>query len=174
MIAITEYNSPWGDLLLGVYENKLCLCDWKYRKMRNVIDKRIQTFFNTTYTNLHTELAQETINQLESYANKKITNFNIPLILAGSVFQIQVWETLQTISYGKTSSYKNLAKLILNEQAVRAVANANGANGISIIIPCHRVIGSQGELTGYAGGLTAKKKLLQLEAIHQSEIEFNF
>ena len=89
--------------------------------------------------------------------------FDIPLLLLGSTFQKQVWNALLKIPYGTTKSYQELSKIINNEKAVRAVANANGANAIGIIIPCHRIIGSNGKLTGYAGGLDKKKKLLHLE-----------
>lgn len=87
----------------------------------------------------------------------------MPLLFCGSEFQQRVWEELQRIPYGKTISYLKLSRLLGDEKAIRAVATANGANAISILIPCHRVIGSKGELTGYAGGLNAKRRLLELE-----------
>jgi len=83
--------------------------------------------------------------------------------MVGTDFQKNVWEALLKVPYGTTSTYLQLAKDIDNEKAVRAVANANGANAIGIIIPCHRIIGTNGELTGYAGGLPLKKRLLKLE-----------
>jgi len=89
--------------------------------------------------------------------------FDIPLLTIGSPFQKSVWEGLVKIPYGDTNSYAQLAKNIQNEKAVRAVANANGANAIAIMIPCHRIIGSDGSLTGFGGGIPLKKKLLELE-----------
>ena len=89
--------------------------------------------------------------------------FDIPVRFVGSSFQQKVWNELLKIPYGKTVSYLEISKKIGDEKAIRAVAAANGANAISIIVPCHRVVGSNGELTGYAGGLTVKKKLLHLE-----------
>ncbi len=89
--------------------------------------------------------------------------FDIPFITVGSDFQKSVWDALLKVPYGTTSTYLQLAKDINNKKAVRAVANANGANSMSIIIPCHRIIGSNGELTGYGGGLPLKKRLLELE-----------
>ncbi len=83
--------------------------------------------------------------------------------MVGSEFQEKVWTHLQKIPYGETISYKELSRRMGNEMAIRAVAAANGANAISIIIPCHRIVGSKGELTGYAGGIAAKRKLLKLE-----------
>jgi len=97
------------------------------------------------------------------------TEFDIPIRLVGSDFQKKVWEELIKIPYGKTESYLGLSRKLNNEKAIRAVASANGANAISILVPCHRIIGSKGELTGYAGGLNTKKELLKLESSDQSE-----
>jgi methylated-DNA-[protein]-cysteine S-methyltransferase len=101
--------------------------------------------------------------QLEAYFNMQRKSFDIPLLMLETDFQKSVWEALVQIPFGKTASYLELAKTIDNEKAVRAVASANGANAISIMIPCHRIIGNDGALVGYAGGLPAKKKLLDLE-----------
>src|SRR5690606_18399830 len=97
---------------------------------------------------------------------KKRTTFDIPLLFIGTDFQKSVWEALMEIPYGTTKSYLELSRDLGDENAIRAVATANGANSISIIVPCHRIIGSDGSLTGYAGGLNAKKKLLQLEGMN--------
>ncbi len=150
-------------MILGIYKGNLCLADWKYRKMRSAIDMRTQSFFKSEYIEKETDLHQETIHELKKYFEGELENFSIPLALAGSEFQTSVWKALQRIPYGKTESYLGLSKKIGNQKAIRAVAAANGANAISIIIPCHRVIGSDGSLTGYAGGISAKKKLLELE-----------
>lgn len=93
----------------------------------------------------------------------KEKNFNLPLDLEGTEFQKKVWKELQKISYGKTISYKMLSEKIGNVKAIRAVGKANGENPVAIIVPCHRVIGSNGSLTGYASGLDIKEKLLLLE-----------
>lgn len=107
-------------------------------------------------------LLQTTI-ELEQYFNGQRTEFQIPLDYAGTKFQEQVWKQLLKIPFGQTISYKELAKRIKNAKAVRAVGSANGKNPLTIIVPCHRVIASDGELGGYAGGLKLKKKLLDLE-----------
>jgi len=101
--------------------------------------------------------------QLDEYFEGKREQFDLPLAPRGTPFQQQVWQALQRIPYGRTWSYAELAEHIHNPKAIRAVGTANGANPISIIIPCHRVIGSNGTLTGYAGGLERKQLLLQLE-----------
>jgi len=90
--------------------------------------------------------------------------FDIPLRLAGSEFQQKVWQALLQIPFGKTATYLGLSNKLQNPKAIRAVAAANGANAISIMVPCHRIIGSSGELIGYAGGLKAKQQLLELES----------
>jgi methylated-DNA-[protein]-cysteine S-methyltransferase len=172
-IYIFEYKSSYGELLLGDFENQLCLCDWKYRKMRSAIDTRIKNFLNAEYEVQQTELIKKAVTQLEEYFQSKRKIFDIPLLFAGTDFQQKVWSELQKIPFGETESYLGLAKRMNNEGAVRAVAAANGANAISIIVPCHRIIGSNGALTGYAGGLSTKKKLLFLERKDRTDIQLS-
>lgn len=107
---------------------------------------------------------KEAIRQLRAYFSGKLTEFELPLVLEGTEFQLRVWRNLQKIPYGETVSYGQLAKRIGSPEAARAVGLANGSNPIPIIIPCHRVIGSNGDLTGFGGGLPIKKKLLALES----------
>jgi methylated-DNA-[protein]-cysteine S-methyltransferase len=107
---------------------------------------------------------KEVIRQLDAYFEGKLQDFDLPLVLDGTDFQLLVWRSLQKIPYGETVSYGQLAKRIGSPDAARAVGLANGSNPIPIIIPCHRVIGSNGDLTGFGGGLPVKKKLLALES----------
>ena len=104
------------------------------------------------------------VSQLDEYFNKKRKMFNLPIELNGTEFQKAVWKSLLQIPYGETCSYQKQAESIGNVKAVRAVGSTNGKNPISIIIPCHRVIGKNGSLTGYAGGMENKKHLLALES----------
>ena len=172
-IQIQEYKSPVGELIIGVFEEKVCICDWKYRKQRQMIDERIKKSFNADYIIENTPIIQETIQQLQDYFAQKRFFFDLPLVFAGTDFQRKVWDELQKIPFGTTLSYLQLSKNLNNPLAIRAVATANGANAISIIVPCHRIIGSKGELVGYAGGLNAKKKLLAMENYSQIELEFD-
>lgn len=110
-----------------------------------------------------THLIKEGYNQIQEYLSGKRKIFNLPLALKGTEFQLKVWNALKTIPYGETRSYKDIAILINREKAARAVGMANNRNPISIIIPCHRVIGSNGKLVGYGGGLNIKEYLLKLE-----------
>jgi methylated-DNA-[protein]-cysteine S-methyltransferase len=160
----TEYfKTPIGELILGSFNDKLCLCDWRYRKMRSSIDSRLTKGINARYVEESSAIVDETKSQLTQYFKGEKQKFEIPLLLIGTDFQKEVWNALLEIPYGKTNTYLQLAKELNNENAIRAVAAANGANAISIIIPCHRIIGSNGDLVGYAGGLEAKMKLLKLE-----------
>ena len=106
----------------------------------------------------------EVIRQLRAYFGGELTKFDVPLALQGTPFQLRVWQALCAIPYGATISYGDLAKQIGQPNAVRAVGLANGANPVAIIVPCHRVIGSNGKLTGYGGGLPLKERLLALES----------
>lgn len=162
-IKIKYYKSKYGELIIGSFKDKLCLCDWRYRSQRERIDSRLQNGLNAEYIEEESSIVLETIKQIDEYMTYKRKVFDIPLLLVGTEFQKNVWNMLLKIPFGSTSSYLNQAIRIGNEKAVRAVASANGANAISIIIPCHRIIGKNGKLIGYAGGLNTKQKLLELE-----------
>lgn len=136
---------------------QICICETN-SKISHI------SFFDSIDAEIEeTALIKETYKQLCEYLSKRRKNFDIPLHIEGSEFQIKVWKALQNIEYGKTASYGEIAKIINAPKAYRAVGNANNKNKIAIIIPCHRVIGVSGNLTGYAGGLPIKKYLLELE-----------
>ncbi len=172
-ICVQYYKLPVGELILGSFDEKLCLSDWRYRKMRAEIDSRIQNGLKSEYVEENSPIIQVTINQLTEYFAGERKEFDIPLELVGTDFQKSVWEELLKIPYGKTETYLGLSQKLGNEKAIRAVASANGANAISIIIPCHRIIGSDGKLVGYAGGLQAKRKLLELEGVSQKNLQMS-
>jgi len=112
-----------------------------------------------------TPLIKKAAAQIEEYLNGKRKKFSLPLAMHGTEFQMDVWRALQSIPYGETRSYKEIAELVNRPKAVRAVGMANHRNPISIIVPCHRVIGHDGSLTGYGGGLPLKRRLLELESV---------
>lgn len=120
-------------------------------------------FVDTEKVETPNNLVKQTKKQLNEYFEGKREAFTIPLNISGTNFQKLVWEELQKIPYGKTTSYKQIAQNINNPKAVRAVGIANSKNKIPIIIPCHRVIGNNGKLSGYAGGVWRKEKLLEIE-----------
>jgi methylated-DNA-[protein]-cysteine S-methyltransferase len=162
-ILTSYYKTPYGELILGAYDDKLCLCDWRYRKSAAAIEQRLTKYLDAWFKQDSTDLHRETMLQLEQYFTMERKRFELPVLTAGTAFQERVWQELAKIPFGNTMNYRELAERTGNRNAVRAVAAANGANAISIVIPCHRVIGSNGTLVGYAGGLTAKKSLLKLE-----------
>lgn len=173
-IHIQTYKSPVGELLLGEYNDQLVLADWKYRQKRIQVDERLFKRLKTTYAEQKTPVHEAAIAQLDAYFAGKRTVFSVPLLMIGTEFQKEVWTELLKIKFGQTSSYLDLSKRMNKKKAVRAVAAANGANPISIFVPCHRIVGSNGDLVGYAGGLAAKKSLLQLEqTLNQTEMNFD-
>ncbi len=163
-IIIQNFNSPFGDLLLGSFQDQLCVCDWRHRKMRLQIDARIQKGLNAEYEEGKSGTIDQAISMLKAYFSGDIMEYNMKLLFVGTAFQQGVWNELIKIPYGKTETYLGLSRRLGNEKSIRAVAAANGANALSIFVPCHRIIGSNGDLTGYAGGIKVKEKLLQLES----------
>jgi AraC family transcriptional regulator of adaptative response/methylated-DNA-[protein]-cysteine methyltransferase len=144
----------------------ICLFDFQYRRSINNIMQRIENLSGDTFKTAEHPLFDELKTQIGEYFTGARKTFDLPLNLIGTPFQKSVWEGLQQIPYGETRSYKQQSVFLGNEKAIRAVAKANGENGIAIIIPCHRVIGEDGSLTGYGGGLQRKKWLLDLERKH--------
>lgn len=148
MHCIYKYNSIIGDIFISADENSLLSVK----------------FVNHNFIeNKENKIIRQTIKQLDEYFRGKRKKFELPLNPKGTEFQKKVWLQLMNIPYGKTATYKDIATLIGDSNASRAVGNANNKNPIAIIIPCHRVIGSNNKLTGYAGGLDKKEKLLNLE-----------
>ena len=158
------YNhSPCGEMILGSFDGNLCLCDWADGRRRASVDQRLQRILNANYVEGSSDVIEKASHQLNEYFQNQLREFEIPLLFVGTDFQKKVWKELLKIPYGSTVSYSELANRISMPNAVRAVANANAVNAISIIAPCHRVIGSNGSLTGYGGGLERKRFLLDLE-----------
>jgi len=144
------YDSPIGYIKISGYEEgitSISFCE----KTATIIEDSVPTCLT------------ECITQLDEYFKGKRNLFSIPLLINGTDFQKKVWSALVSIPYGKTSTYKEIAEMIKNPKGARAVGNANHNNPIAIIIPCHRVIGANGNLVGYAEGVWRKKYLLDLE-----------
>ena len=141
----------------------MCLCDWLTGKHRERTDIQLKKTLKADFKEGTTPVIEEAARQIDEYFAGKRTMFDIPMLHIGTDFRKRVWAELLNIPYGTTISYGQLAQRMDMPAAVRAVANANGANPISIIVPCHRVIGSDWTLTGYGGGLTTKQALLALE-----------
>jgi len=150
----TQIESPVGPLLLVADEAGL--------RQINFVNGRNHARHDSSWSENAAPL-RETIRQLRAYFAGELEEFDLPLAPEGTEFQLKVWKHLCDIPYGETISYGELARRIENPNASRAVGLANGSNPIPIVIPCHRVIGSNGKLTGYGGGLPIKEKLLALE-----------
>lgn len=163
MILITRIETPLGEMTAGATDNGICFLEFghrgdslsAYNELTKGAGDRIKYGKNR-----HIRILKK---QLKEYFRGKRREFTLPLVLQGTEFQEQVWKELQKIPYGDTISYSEQAISMNNPQSVRAVAHANGLNKIAIIIPCHRVIGAYGDLTGYGGGLDKKRWLIDHE-----------
>jgi len=154
LVFYTTIESPVGALLLAGESNALRRVSFENGKRTTPVQPDWK---------LDKEPFSEVIRQLQAYFRGELKEFDLPLAMEGTEFQLRVWNALRAIPYGETISYARLAERIGNPKAVRAVGLANGSNPIPIIVPCHRVIGSDGSLTGFGGGLSTKKMLLELE-----------
>ncbi len=162
---LQNHPIPVGQLILVARETRLAAILWENERLNRV---RLGPLEEDTQ---HPVL-KETERQLLEYFAGQRRRFELKLDFAGTDFQIRVWQALLTIPFGETRSYRDIAIQIGQPTAVRAVGAANGRNPISIIAPCHRVIGSSGSLTGFAGGLAAKQLLLSLEGQQSLQLAF--
>lgn len=167
LITINRISTPLGPMMIGVTDQGLCLLEFTDRKMLetqiNVLKKRMKS---EMITGLH-PMIDNVKSQMDEYFEGSRKDFDIPLVVPGTEFQQIVWNALTQIPYGVTRSYKQQADVVGDVKAVRAVARANGENRISIIIPCHRIIGSDGSIVGYGGGIHRKQWLLKHEFENQ-------
>ncbi len=169
---VQYYRSPCGEMVLASIVGRLCLCDWSGKPCAERSKRRLARLLKAGFQEQPSEVLRQTKQQLDEYFAGCRRRFDIPLLPAGTAFQQSVWKTLLEIPYGETRTYKDIALSVNNPKGIRAVAQAIAANGIGIIIPCHRVIGANHSLTGFAGGLEAKQKLLELEGLGISPAQF--
>jgi methylated-DNA-[protein]-cysteine S-methyltransferase len=162
-VNIQHHKTEISELVLGSFGGKLCLLGFGDREMRRAVDGRIKKWLDADFVEQDDEILEKTRKQVDEYLDGSRKEFDMPLLMVGTDFQRRVWKALMKVPYGVTATYGQIAEDIGSPKAVRAVGNANSANPISIIVPCHRIIGSNGELVGYGGGLSVKKRLLKLE-----------
>ena len=162
-IWINRVATPLGSMIMGVSDQGLCLLEFVERRMLDTQLKSLRQRMGRVFLPGNHPLMQRVKNELDAYFEGSLREFSVPLQAPGTVFQESVWNALLEIPYGETRSYSDIAGRILHADAVRAVGRANGDNRISIMIPCHRVVGVDGELTGYGGGLWRKEYLLAME-----------
>lgn len=162
-ISKTHIETPVGEMIACATNKGICLLEFNNRKNIEGQFQKTEKELNSIIVeedNIHFDLLKK---ELTAYFKRELNQFTVPLDLIGTEFQKKVWQALLTIPYGKTVSYLQQSEVMGNPLSIRAVANANGMNKIAIIVPCHRVIGSNGKLTGYAGGLEKKRWLLNME-----------
>ena len=162
-IWINRVATPLGSMVMGVSDQGLCLLEFAERRMLDTQLKRMRQRMGRVFLPGDHPLMQQVKTQLDDYFANNLQEFTVPIQAPGSSFQESVWQALLEIPYGEMRSYAEVAERIGKPSAMRAVGRANGDNRIAIIIPCHRVVGSGGELTGYGGGLWRKDYLLALE-----------
>ena len=167
---IHRYQSPCGPLLLGAMEGTLYLCDWAESPRCMPELRRMVASLGAVVEESDDPVTAMTREQLEEYFKGQRIRFDLPVATFGTEFQRAVRNSLTYIPYGKTLSYARVADAIGRPEAVRAAAAAIASNPLSIIVPCHRVVASDGGLGGYRGGLTAKRFLLTLEQRHNTDV----
>ena len=163
VVHVTRIDTPIGPMVAGATADHVVLLEYVDRRMLPAQVARIAKALGCVFAPGETGLLVTLRRQLDEYFSGVRKSFDVPLLTPGTDFQMKVWEALRRIPTGSTRSYLEVARAIGNPAAVRAVARANGDNRIAIIIPCHRVIGSNGQLVGYGGGLWRKQRLLELE-----------
>lgn len=163
LVTVTRILTPLGPMLAGATCRGVCLLEFTDRRMLETQIKRLSHLLKAKFIPGDIAIFSKLNDELNRYFAGQLKSFSVSLDVPGTEFQQKVWRALSKIPYGHTRSYQQQAIAINNEAAVRAVAKANGDNRISIIIPCHRVIGKNGQLTGYGGGLWRKQRLLELE-----------
>jgi len=162
-------NTPLGDVLATASEEGICEIKYTSEPGTRIKDSvNPDSGVKNDKPAYHLHLLEQ---ELKSYFEGKLTEFTVSLDLSGTEFQLKVWKKLREIPYGETLTYAELAELLDSPNAVRAVGGANSKNPVMIVVPCHRVNGSKGKLTGYSGGLYAKKFLLDLESGKRSPVQ---
>ena len=170
VVYLSRILTPLGPMIAGATSEAVCLLEFTDRRMLPTQLKRIEQRFRCAFLSDRTDLIEHLETELGAYFRGELTTFATPVDTPGTPFQQRVWRMLREIPYGQVRSYAEQARAIGEPAAVRAVARANGDNRVAIVIPCHRVIGSDGSLTGYGGGLWRKKYLLNLEGVTTGDL----
>lgn len=163
IILMTRFDTPLGPMFACSSDNGICLLEFTDRRMLETEFEDLQKRLNAIIVAGENDHLKQLKSEMKEYFNEERKEFTVSLDTPTTPFRKQVWDKLVEVPFGETASYKEQAIKLGNPKAVRAVANANGHNRVAIVIPCHRIIGSDGSLTGYAGGLDRKKWLLEHE-----------
>lgn len=170
VIDFTRIETDLGTMVACATDKGVCLLEFSDRKGLETELKQLAKYHNANIVQGQNKYFKQLKEELDAYFEGRLKEFKVPLDISGTDFQKQVWQALVEIPYGTTSSYLRQAEVLGKPLSVRAVANANGMNKIAIVIPCHRVVGSDGSLTGYAGGLWRKRKLIDLEKDNKQKL----
>lgn len=170
VIDFTRIETDLGTMVVCATDKGVCLLEFSDRKGLETELKQLAKYHNANIIQGQNKYFKQLKEELDAYFEGRLKEFKVPLDISGTDFQKQLWQALVEIPYGTTSSYLRQAEVLGKPSSVRAVANANGMNKIAIIIPCHRVVGSDGSLTGYAGGLWRKRKLIDLEKDNKQKL----
>jgi AraC family transcriptional regulator of adaptative response/methylated-DNA-[protein]-cysteine methyltransferase len=163
-VSVADIETPLGEMIGAATETHLLLLEFSHRRMLDTQLERVRSAIDCVFVRGESPVFAMLCGQLGEYFRGERREFSVPMHTPGTRFQQRVWTELQRVPSGTTTTYGRIAEAIGQRTAVRAVARANGDNRIAILIPCHRVIGSDGSLVGYGGGLWRKRKLLELEA----------
>lgn len=163
IINYQYYTSPCGKLVLYSFNGRLCMCNWEDSHDQSSASLALRRELKADFEQKPTAVILEARRQLTAYFRRKSETLKVPLLLVGTEFQKRVWKSLTKIPYGKTITYGDLARELGAPTATRAVAKACSENILSLFLPCHRVVGKNGQLQGYSGGLDVKRFLLDLE-----------
>lgn len=163
ILVHTKAETPLGEMDILATDRGICLLEFDVRTDLNDEIKSLEKHFDATVTLGENRHTLEIKRQLREYFSGQRKVFSVPVVLVGTDFQVKVWNELKKVPYGTTRTYKEQSIALGDLKAIRAVAKANGSNKIAIVIPCHRIIGTDGKLTGYAGGIDRKRFLLNLE-----------
>ncbi len=170
VIDFTRIETDLGTMVACATDKGVCLLEFSDRKGLETELKQLAQYHNANIVQGQNKYFKQLKEELDAYFEGRLKEFKVPLDISGTDFQKQIWQALVEIPYGTTSSYLRQAEVLGKPLSVRAVANANGMNKIAIVIPCHRVVGSDGSLTGYAGGLWRKRKLIDLEKDNKQKL----
>lgn len=170
VLYLQHINTPLGVMIAGATEKGLCLLEFHDRVLLNKELNDLQGLLNAIVVEKTNRYIEQVRMELGEYFNGIRKTFNVPLVFVGTEFQVKVWKSITEIPYGVTISYQEQASNLGDVRSIRAVAHANGSNRMSIIIPCHRVIGKDGKLTGYGGGIERKRFLL----LHENHYSLQF
>jgi AraC family transcriptional regulator of adaptative response/methylated-DNA-[protein]-cysteine methyltransferase len=162
-VAVTRLLTPLGPMVAGASDEGVCLLEFAERRMLETQLRRLSQRLDAIFVPGSNGWIEQLDRELQAYFGGSAKRFRVPLVIRGTEFQKLAWDALLEIPYGETRSYEEQARAMGRPSAVRAVGRANGDNRIAIVIPCHRVVGSDGRLTGYGGGLWRKRALLRLE-----------